>query len=302
MSIPMPLEVFSVFGGSLKDTIILAGHPDERFTPEGDIVTDSRTLMLRLHNQKAAYFDEFSIALNTSWRSHNGAVYCTAVNSNKLYIRWGEAWEEENFSPTPVEIVNSIFGISGKTPSQDQLFLTTNENWFFTRINGQWKRHIPPVGVTLLYTPYGTKANEIYVGGTCLFKWNGLQLEQLETPETDPLSALYITGDDRLIGGDNHLHISNDNGEWDAIETDYSDFMHIAEFKGALYAATFGSGVVRIFPGKPKAVTEPLEIEEIVNVGDGMIAFGEEEILMTDNGDTWQPIEMPECELNHKFR
>lgn len=302
MSTRMPLQAFSAFGTSLEDTIILAGHPDERLRPDGGHVPDARTLLLRLDGDKAVYVGEYAFPLIRSWMSRNGTVYCTGVHTDRIFVGRNGAWSGETFSQSKVKAVNSLFGISAEEASEDQLYMTTSDSVFFTRIRGNWSRHVPPKEVTLLCSPHGRKPSEIYVGGSRLFLWNGTQLEQLEEPEIDSLYALFVTADDRLIGGNRQLQISNADGGWDAIKTNYSDFMHIVEFRSSLYAATYDSGVIRIYPGKPEAVTEPLETDMIMAVHDGIIAIGDSGVFASYDGTKWFQVEMPVCKRGKKFR
>ena len=302
MSTRKPLVGFSAFGNSMEGATILSGHPDERFSPDGDYVPDARTLLLRLNGNKAVYLEEYAFPLNRSWMSNNGTVYCTGVRTDSIFIRRNGIWRTETFSQNKVEYVNGIFGVSAEDTMEDQLYMTTSDRVFFTRIGGRWSRHVPPERVTLLRSPYGTKPDEIYVGGNCLFLWNGTQLEQLQAPETDSLSALFVTSDDRLIGGKRRLHISNEDGGWDTIETSYSRFTHICEFQGSLYAATLGNGIIRIYPGKPEAVTQPLEINFVLTVIDGLIALGDTTVLASFDGTEWFQVRMPICERYETFR
>lgn len=297
-----PLMAFSVFGQSLKNAIIIAGHPDERFKPDGTYAPDARTLLLRLDGNKAVYMEEFALPLLRSWMSKNGTVYCTGAYTDKIFIRRNGLWSSETFSKTTVRVVNGLFGISAEDPSEDQLYMTTSDSIFFTRISGNWNSHVPPEEVTLLCSPYGTKPNEIYIGGSSLFLWNGTQLIQLEQPETDSMSALYVTADDRLIGGKEQLHISNEEGGWDDIKTSYSRFTKIVEFQGSLYAATFRRGIIRIYPKKPKAVTEVLKTRKIVAMNDGIIAFGDSGVFVSHDGTKWFQVEMPVCKQGERFQ
>jgi hypothetical protein len=301
MSNKIPLMAFTAFGRSMEDVIIIAGHPEERFMPDGAFNPLGRSILLRIKDQKALYIDEVGFSINRSWMSENGSVYCTAIQSDKIFTYKKKKWDEEKYSPRQVEAVNSIFGLSGKEASKDRIYLTTNDNIFFTRIDGKWEEHVPPVNVTLLYNPYGITANEIYIGGSRLFMWDGSELIQLDEPETDSLSALYITKSNNVIGGDNSLHISNDDGGWDEIKSEYSDFTRIVEFQKELYAATYDSGIIKIYPGKPEAVTDQLELDSILSLKDGLIAFGDELVLATYDGKKWFPIKMPECDKNFKF-
>ncbi|MBN2716912.1 MAG: hypothetical protein JXX14_13755 [Deltaproteobacteria bacterium] len=290
MSNGAPLKVYSVFGANLENTYLLAANEDDRWDEDGEeIIPDSRTILLRLRGDKAFYVSEVTAPIFDSWRSNNGTVYCVAAESTKLFIWKDDTWTTEDIVDSPIN-ANSIFGISGDTSADDQLFITTDNCEYYARCDGKWIKSKAPKKVNSFIGIYGLKKDEIYIGGSALFMWDGSQVVQVEEPANDSVYAFHITPDDRIICGHNYLHISDEDGGWENVPTSFNDFMSMAKLNDKIFAATYDSGIVQVFPGTPIAVTEKLETDNITSVGDGLVAVGDSGIFVSPDGESWKKI------------
>lgn len=292
-----PLTVTTAFGKSLKETVLLAVHPDESHDEEGEPIPSARTFVLELKGDSATIREELPFHLVSSWYSTSGAAYCGAVASGTLHQWHAGKWSELVFSSKNVEVVNYVFGVAGKTPGDDTLFLASPER-IFVREAQKWLNKRGPNGAHQID---GLTADQVYIGGEELMVWDGKKLNALEGPDDDNISGLAVSADDRLIGGNSNANISDGDGGWERIDTPVEDFFSFARLGDAVYGLTTEDGVVRLYPGKPKVVSPALEASGLVAVGDGLIAYGDDGVLAFD-GKKWSKVKLPSVEKGKKPR
>jgi hypothetical protein len=293
-----PLRIKAVFGPSRDQSLLLTAHPEESHDKFGKPVPNRRTLVLALKGTVATFREEHPAPLVRAWYSPgSGVAYCTSVATNKLYKWQSGKWSEEVFTDAPVKIVRFIFGLPGTKPEEDQVFLAAADA-VFIRTNGTWKRHrvkneTPP------YQIHGRKPDEVFIGGDPLRKWNGKSLEEVASPDDgEIIKAVWVTDDDRLIGGGRSLYTTDEEGAWHALEVPLANLGHLEELGGVVYCASDG-GLVQAKPPQAGFVTAPVNLPFLANVGDGLIAFGDETALVGD-GKTWKEIQVPSCELGKR--
>ncbi len=294
MTDPKPLRILDAFGPDLEHATLVAVHPDETHDANGDPVAERRTLLLSLSGDAATFVEQVPLALTQCWTSANGTVYFGKVGSNALSVRSGGEWHEEIFSDDPVGYVRFLWGMSGATPREDRLFISSMDGVFIRSADG-WVRHDAP-GEGFPHQIHGRKPDEVYIGGDQLVQYDGTALVELEGPDDDAIPALWVTQDDRLLGGDTRLSITNADGGWERIATKIGDFLVMAEFGGHVYAATYEGGVARVHPGVPERVTPEFDVDRVVSFSDGLVAPGEPHSMVFD-GQTWRSISVPTCHV-----
>lgn len=292
MSSAKPLKISGAFGTSRDQAILFAVHPDEEHDPAGNPLANRRTFILELQEKQAIFREELPFPLARAWCSPTGTGYCSSIQSNQIYKYSQGRWTKEVFSPKTIPFITFVFGLAGDNPEDDTLILSS-ESGIFVRQGGSWSM-LPSLGGTP-FQIHGRHLNEVFVGGTELAKYNGKTLEPLDPPEDDSISALWVTSDDRLIGGNTYMSITNSDGDWERIETNESDFYNLVEFDGHIYASTFDEGIVRVYPHTPTQVTPAFETNAIISLGDGLIAVGDDESMIFD-GNEWSAIQVPVCQ------
>ena len=286
------LVVQTAFGKSLGETLLLALHPDESHDDNGDPLPNARTIVLELRGDKAVFREELPIPLYRSWYSTSGAAYCSSVESGALHRWQGGTWSSELFSKKSIDFVSYVYGVPGKKPDADTLFVAT-EKHLFVRQAGKWLRKRVP-GEGFPYQMTGTQPNEVYVGATDVLLWDGTTLSEIESPEDDNMRGLTLTADDRLVGGRTYVSVSTPDGEWERIDTPVEGFHVFTRLGDTVYALSDEDGVLSVYPGKPKVLTKPLDSLGLVNVGDGLVAYGNDGVLAFD-GKKWTKIKIPAC-------
>ena len=126
--------------------------------------------------------------------------------------------------------------------------------------------------------------------------WNGSELLELEGPKGDTTSCVALSVDDRLIAGLRYVHASTPEGGWERIPTPMKSFTGFTSFRDEVFALSDEHGVVRVYPGPATVLTKPLEATGIVSFSDGMIAFGDDGVLVFD-GQRWFEAQVPVCEV-----
>lgn len=293
-----PLRITGAFGPSRDQALLLAAHPDEEHTPGGAIVPKRRTLVLSLAGSTATFVEERPQPLVRAWYSRgSGVAYCSSVASNKLHLLRAGKWSEEVFSPTPVDVVMFLFGIDGPTPEEDQVFLSTPRG-LYARVGNKWTHH-PLGGSGHANQIHGRKPSEVFIGGPTLWKWDGQTATELEPPDDDTATAVWVTADDRLIAGNTHLSITNAAGEWERIDTPTQHFGGLDELDGIIYAAS-REGVMQVMLDGGSALVSPrARTRRFVNLGDALIAISNEACLV-GKGLLWQAVQVPSCEVGKR--
>jgi hypothetical protein len=288
-----PLIIRSVFGTSLANAVFVACQPDEAYDRGGSPVPGSRTLLLRLRGQRLTYFDEVPFNIVTTFLSASGVAYCGSVQSGTLYKWQSGQWSEEVFSKKPVEVIRCIFAVPGKTPEEDTVFLATPKQ-IFIRQGGNWKGLRAP-GEGFPFQMDGSRADQVFIGAEPLCLWDGQKLQELEPPDDDTISALALTADDRLVGGNTYVNISTPDGVWERIETGEDGIYCLARFNDDVYGLSDESGVIKVYPGRATVVS-PVVVDPtgLFPVGDGMVATGEG--VLAFDGKNWFPVEVPLCD------
>lgn len=277
--------------------MLLAAHPDEQHLPTGDPAPNRRTLLLELKGANAAFVDEHKAPLSRAWLSANGTAYCSAIESTTMHLFRGGVWTTEEFSATPVSMVDHIFGFSGETSDEDIVFATSPGKLFVKR-DGQWTAHLAPNDMKL-GSVHGRDPNDMFVGGEQLLHFDGTRLEEIENPDHS-VRVVWVTADDRLIGGWDLLSITTASGSWDPIDG-IQDVMDLAEWKGEVYAGTFDEGVLKVYPGGVSRVSPPFGVTKLFAIDSGLLAVRKEVAQLFD-GRTWQRVAIPECEIGKRPR
>lgn len=291
------LRVSTAFGASRDEALLLAVHPDEEHDPSGDPMPHRRTLILALKGAEARFIEERPVPLVRSWFSRgSGTAYCSSIATNKLYRWHAGRWSEEVFTTTEIDFVLFIFGLEGPTPQADQLFLST-ERGLFVRIGNVWSHH-KLRGEDAPYQIHGRTPSEIFIGGDTLWKWDGHAPKRLKAPKDDSPDAVWLTADDHLVVGSTFLSVGNAAGDWERLTTPVEDFGVLAELNDVLYATT-GQGVMRVMPGGCAMVSPPVDLDRMSAVGDALVAISDDVCLVGD-GTSWQPIQVPACEMGQR--
>jgi hypothetical protein len=295
MSTAQRLRVFSALGASRAETFIVSAHPDESHDATGELIPGRRTLLLKVSGNRAVLAEEVPAPLTRSWYSASGAAYFGVNDSGSLRRLYKGAWSEEKFSDTPVSFIAYIYAVPGETPDTDTLFLASPQQ-IFIRQDGKWQMKRPP-GEGLPYQIDGSDPKQVFIGGSELAQWNGSKLTVLEAPDDDIIDGLALSADDRLVGGNSYVSVSEADGGWRRIATPTKRFYAYARWRDHVYTLSSKSGVLRVYPGPVEVLTRPLKGPVgLVAVGDGLIALSREAVLMFD-GSQWTEIQIPTCEL-----
>jgi hypothetical protein len=143
---------------------------------------------------------------------------------------------------------------------------------------------------------HGRTPGELFIGGEKLWKWNGKRAQEIAAPDHDTVSRLWVTGDDRLVGGSNSMSITDSAGGWQPLDMPMKSFGTLAQFRGVIYAGTMGAGVARVWPGPGAAVSPPCIVDRLVDIGDALLTTGRGPTLIGD-GSHWDVVQIPECEI-----
>jgi hypothetical protein len=295
-----PLIIWTAFGPSRDEALLLAAHPDETHDEFGNPRPDRRTLVLALEGNDARFMEEHPAPLARAWYSKGSGVgYCTSVDSRKLYKWQAGKWSEEVFSEAPIDFITFIFGFPGAEPKEDQLFLVASK-LLFIRSKGTWKKHSLK-GSEFPIQVHGRDPSEVFIGGEPLLKWNGKKVEEIEGPDDgDLICGLWVTADERLVGGDTDMSITTPEGGWKRLRTPVKNFGTLTELDGVIYA-TSREGMVRVLPPKAEVVSPKLDVKRVANVGDALIALGEA-FSLVGREKSWKKITVPELEAGKKIR
>jgi hypothetical protein len=221
-------------------------------------------------------------------------AYCGSVERGTIHKWCKGQWEVETFCTHPVEFVRYVYVWPGLTPAEDNVFLATRED-VFVRQNGTWRRErVPGEGFPLQME--GSRADQIFIGGPQLCLWDGQTLSMLQNPRGDTANCLALSTDGRLIAGSSYVNASTPDGGWERLNSSIREFSGFARFQDAVYALSDDNGVVRIYPGPVASLTRSLSANDIVSVGDGLIAIGNDGVLTFD-GQTWREVQIPSCEV-----
>jgi hypothetical protein len=296
MALPVKLRVYTCFGASLNSTLLLACHPDEFVDENDNEVPNARTLVLQLSNGRAVFVGEVGGPLFRSWFSAGSqTAYCTSEEfNNELHIWRAGHWSKESFESGPAPFIRFVYGWSGQTPEEDVLFLAAEE-LLFVRQNGVWSKHPVPDE----WTPWQIVAaarDQVYLGGSELYLWNGSSLTELGLPDGDSARCLALTADDRLVAGERYVSLSRPDGSWERLAMPTKGFYMFNRLGDTVYGLSDDMGVLRLLPGPPVAVTRTLDATALIHVGDGLVAIGNDGVIIFD-GSTWSEVDIPLCEV-----
>ncbi len=299
MAEKVALRLSTAFGPSREHATLLAFHPEEAHDPYGKPIATRRTLVLALKGNAAVFREERPVPLVRSWYSTGSGVgYCTSLATNKIFKCQAGKWSEETFSDTPVKIVRFIFGFAGSTPEADQLFLVSADA-LFVRTNGVWKRQ-GLKGQAGPYQIHGREPTEVFVGGDPLLKWDGKALAEVASPEDgEILTTVWVTSDDRLIGGARSMYLTEPDGQWQPLPVPEANYGNLMELNGVVFASS-DAGLVQVRPPHAGFV-DTNKFVRLVGVGDALIAVGDSVSIVGD-GKTWPEIQMPLCEAGKRPR
>jgi hypothetical protein len=288
------LFVNSAFGPSLEKTILLAQQPDERIDSNGDPLPNVRSFVLGLRGRKAVLLEERPLPLVNSWYSASGVAYIASNERSTLQTWQSGSWAEEPFSPKPVDFIRYVFAIAGDSPHDDTVFLMARKR-IYVRVAGKWRNFRAP-GEGLPLQTDGTRADQVFIGGSTLSMWDGNQLVELESPEDDLMNRLAVSADDRLVGGNQYVNISNADGTWSRVDTPTLGMFAYARFRDSVYALSDKMGLLKVYPGKVEVLSSPIDPMGLASVGDGLIAYGTDGVLAYDGKQCFD-VQIPACEV-----
>ena len=293
MADKVPLRLSTAFGPSREQALLLAFLPGESHDKSGKPTSNRRTLVLSLKGDTATFQEERPVALMRAWYSSGSGVgYCTGVETNKIFKWQAGKWSEETFADKAEKGMRSIFGLPGATPEEDELFMVSPEA-LFVRSKGAWTRHSLKKQEGS-YQVHGRDPAEVFIGGDPLVKWNGKSLEEVGAPEDGEIvSSVWATTDGRLVGGSTGMYLTDDKGDWIALEVPAGNYADLTELDGVLFAAA-DLGLVQVRPPKAAPV-ETTRLLRLANIGDAVVGIGKEESIVGD-GKNWKRLKVPLCE------
>jgi hypothetical protein len=291
------LRLSTAFGPSREHATLLAFHPEEAHDQYGKPITTRRTIVLSLKGSSAVFREERPVPLVRSWYSAGSGVgYCTSLATTKLFKWQAGKWSDETFSDTPVKIVRFIFGLSGSTPEADQLFLVSADA-LFIRSSGIWKRHSLR-GQAGPYQIHGRGPADIFIGGDPLLKWDGKALGEVGGPEDgEIITTVWVTPDDRLIGGTRSMYVTTADGEWQPLGVPEANYGNLMELDGVVFGSS-DAGLVQVRPAQSGFVNLN-KFVRLTSVGDALVAAGDAVSIIGD-GKVWEEIQMPLCEVGKR--
>lgn len=285
---PKEVEVMTAFGESIDSAMILAAQPDEIEQVDGA----QRTLLLKIEGDVCRVVDTLPRPIGTSWRSNNGRVYCPS-NGGQVLTYFDGAWDQEQVCAHE-GIFGNLWGFSGKTPSEDIVFLCSDEN-LYIRDKGFWNEYPMPDTVEIVHGLHGLSPDQVYVcTDEGLLRWNGEELVELEGPPDDePLGVLVLSKTDMLVSGYD-LYLWSDKGGWIVLDSPAeSHTIAMLSFGDDVFIGTT-EGVLQRRSNKLEMVTDVF-CNDLVNVGDGIIASGDATYLY--DGRQWTQLWLPKLEV-----
>ncbi len=136
----------------------------------------------------------------------------------------------------------------------------------------------------------------LFIAAETPYRWDGKRPQRFQDPDDDSLHAIWVTEDDRLVGGNRYMSITTKTGDWDRLKMPGKSFGMLMEFEGTLYVSDRDLGVARVLPPPGKMVSPRFEPDVIYHVGDGLVAISDDTTMVFD-GKTWKPIRVPKCEV-----
>jgi hypothetical protein len=292
-----PLVLSCAFGRSRAEALLLAQHPDEGWDSTGKVRSNARTFVLTLDGTRASFHSVVpDPPMLRTWHSRgSGAAYCSLTGTNKLRIWHDGAWTEEVYRDAPPVAFKSIFGFPGERPKDDQLFVGTSDA-VHVRVKGKWSAHKFDGGSDQIH---GRDPSRVFVGGDELACWNGKKLSVIKPPPDDMFRCVWVTKDGKLIGGNHHINILNDDGSWGRQKGPALSLLRMMEFQDTIYASG-AKGVLRIFPEPRKLVKAVPFARFLWNVGDALVFDTAREGPFLFDGKKWAKITMPAYKKGEK--
>ena len=289
---PKPLIADIVIGPDLRHCLVLASHPDERMEPDGDPSRTRRTIVLRFDGERFSAPSTLPVPLDRGWASANGAGYCTSFRGSLAHVYVDGQWGSERFSSQDEDVLR-IWGISGGTPQEDRVYVST-EGTLFIRQAGAWSRHVPPEPAKRLFGVHGLRPEELYVcSDTGLLLWNGQQFQPLEDRPVSIVEAILVHGDEIYAGNRFLVHWTKATG-WQRWQPTLVSPTAIIDIDDAIIVSTFKHGVTERNGGQFVSVTPPHMALELQRIGDGAFAMGDDQSYIRLDG-RWQRLVMPGC-------
>ena len=276
----------AAFGESVESAVILAVQPDEW---EDSEEWSHRTFVLKLKENEGTLIEILPDPIDEVWRSDNGTAYCPTSHGQLMVNRNG-IWSNEIICNRGVEF-GPIFGFSGILDRDDILFTCDATN-LFIRQKEAWKEVGFPDEVEEIYKFHGLSPTELYFCADAgLYEWNGKDFTSLEGPDDELLGVLVLSNTEMIAVGDYIHHWSDDKG-WQILESPVDNHAGgVVAWENSVLIPTL-EGVLRLHSNQLEFVSD-FSTNGLVNVGNGVIAFGADEGLSLFDGVSWRQITLP---------
>ncbi|MCA9711751.1 MAG: hypothetical protein KDK70_38300 [Myxococcales bacterium] len=296
MTTPTKLRLLAGFGSSLADALLLACHPDEWDAGQ------ERTLVLTLSQGRPRFVASLPFRSSTAWASPHGAIYLLSwrpgVTNGSVYVHTGD-WQQlaQELDATGDRLLqHRIWGLPGATPEDELVFVGGADTTLYVRRGGRWEPFAGPPGCEELNGFHGRAPDEVYLCSPerGLMRWNGQAIELVESPLWAPEGVVVLSDDALVVTHEQSLWRWHREHGWSEQPTDHEPALQPVVLGEEIFSATYGNeGVVRLSPD-PEVVAPLGELRSLLDVGDGVIAAGEQGSAFYD-GQAWHDIEMPAC-------
>lgn len=291
---PKPLIADILIGKEVRDCLVLASHPDERRSPDGQKPSLTRpTIVMHFDGRNFRGVTSLPVALRRGWSSDNGTGYCTSIRGKQCYVHDGKQWQSETFSEQDEDVMR-IGGLSGTDAPRDLVWIST-DGALFLRREARWTRHAPPEPARRVFGVHGPTSEELYVCTDAgLLMWTEVAgfRSLIDRPRGIQKEILVKDGD--IFVGNRQLMRWNQSGGWRNVEPAVRDVTAIVEASGVVLVGTFEKGVFEQQGGVFVPATPEFQCLEVQRVGSGAFAAADDRGYVR-LGSHWHELHMPRC-------
>jgi hypothetical protein len=279
------LKPLTAFGRSRADVSIIAVQLEE-WAHANPI----RSFRLRLDRDEATLVETLHEIPTRVFQADRGTVYCLS-GLGQLRILDRGRWTTERVCDADEEF-NDLFGFSGTTLQEDQIFVVSNTGLFVRRAAGRWETYAIPEGFEVANCIHGLRPDELYIGvDGGLVRWDGRTLAPVEGPD-DEVIALLVRSEEEMLAVGNEIHRWTEAEGWTALESPVEGLAAgLLTFQNDVYLASF-EGILRA-DGLDFKRVDPFPCNGLVAVGDILLAMGRDSGLAVLEHGRWSRIRLP---------
>jgi hypothetical protein len=283
------VHIHTAFGPSLAEALILCSQRDEWGDDEGP----QRAFVVGLTGLDedgelgAEIRETLPSPVHRSWSSDNGTTYCSS-NAGELWVHGTSGWTRERACEEPLQL-EWIWGLSGSTPEEDELFVS-DEQRLFVRRGGTWQALEVPGNIEMINGIHGLRGDQIYLATDAgLYLWDGHGLHGHPAPGGEALAIRVLSEDEMLLAADNALHRWTRAEGWVHIEGP-DPTIALVEDGSDVFIGTI-DGAVRLEGDHVRPELHSGFCNFVARLGEDLLVSGEA-VLVRQRG-LWRPVRLP---------